>query len=231
MEKLIIDVLSDTHGWHKKCECEGGDIILHAGDASSRGTRQEMLNFFDWYGKQKYDHRIFVPGNHDWECEDEPEEMKKACEENGIILLNDSGVTVKGVKIWGSAVQPTFCDWAFNRDRGPKIQKHWDLIPKDTEVLITHGPPAGILDMTTYASGDPREGVGCDNLLKTMEKLNVRLHVFGHIHEARGITYKKETTYINAAFLDRMYYPQAKRPIRAQREVVVDGSIVYLADE
>jgi len=230
-EKIILDLLSDTHNRHTKCECEGGDIILHAGDVSGRGDVDEIITFLDWYARQDYEHIILVPGNHDFAFEEDPKGMAEECKDRGIILLNDSGVTVKGVKIWGSPVQPWFHNWAFNRQRGPEIKKHWDLIPNDTEVLITHGPPADILDMTTGIMGEPKGGVGCLDLTKKIAETKIRLHVFGHIHEGRGVTYQKEVTYVNASFLDRMYYPQAKRPIRATREVVQDGSIVYLAEE
>jgi Icc-related predicted phosphoesterase len=231
MEKLIIDLLSDTHNQHEKFECDGGDILLHAGDATLRGTEVEILTFLDWFEKQDYSHLIFVPGNHDWFAERAPQAMAEACQERNIILLNDSGVEVEGVKIWGSPVQPWFHDWAFNRERGPEIKKHWDLIPEDTEVLITHGPPAGFLDFTTYANGVPKERVGCHDLIDKVLKTHTKLHVFGHIHEARGVEYIGPTTFVNASCLDRMYYPASKRPIRATREIVQDGSVVYLAEE
>jgi Icc-related predicted phosphoesterase len=231
MGKIIIDLLSDTHNRHEHCKCDGGDIIAHAGDLSGHGETREIVSFLDWYALQPYKYKILVPGNHDFGFEEGPEECAIMCQSRGIILLNDSGVTIEGIKIWGSPVQPWFHDWAFNRRRGGEIRQHWDLVPRDTEFLITHGPPQGILDMTTYANGDPREGVGCEDLIDMIEESEIKLHVFGHIHEARGVLYKKKCTYVNAAFLDRMYYPQAKRPIRATREVVQDGSIVYLAEE
>lgn len=229
--KIIVDLLSDTHNRHNVCKCDGGDILIHAGDVSGRGNIDEINEFLDWFADQDYRHLILVPGNHDFAFEEVPNQMATECKSRGIILLNDSGVICDGIKIWGSPVQPWFHDWAFNRQRGPAIKKHWDLIPEDTEILITHGPPGGILDMTTGIMGEPRGGVGCDDLSDKIAKTKVRLHVFGHIHEARGITYQKEVTYVNASFLDRMYYPAAKRPIRATREELEDGSVVYLAEE
>ncbi|MEI6873153.1 MAG: UvrD-helicase domain-containing protein, partial [Verrucomicrobiota bacterium] len=65
-----------------------------------------------------------------------------------IARLLNSGVTIEGLKIWGSPYSPRFFDWAFNCDRGEDIAQHWRLIPDDTDILITHGPPAGILDRT-----------------------------------------------------------------------------------
>jgi Icc-related predicted phosphoesterase len=231
MSKTIVDLLSDTHNRHNKCVCKGGDIILHAGDVSGRGDVDEILTFLDWYSRQDYEHIILVPGNHDFAFEQDPRGMKEECEDRGIILLNDSGVTAKDIKIWGSPVQPWFHNWAFNRQRGAEIDKHWDLIPKDTEILITHGPPADILDMTTYADGSPRGGVGCEMLAKRIPKLQVKLHVFGHIHEGRGVTARGDCTFVNASFLDQMYYPQAKQPVRVVRETFQDGSIAYIAQE
>jgi Icc-related predicted phosphoesterase len=226
MGKLIIDLISDTHNRHDRCACEGGDILMHAGDATGHGETNEIVEFLDWFSEQDYKHLIMIPGNHDFGFEKGPTECRTMCEARGITLLNDSGVTVEGVNIWGSPVQPWFHKWAFNRHRGADIKKHWDLIPGDTEILITHGPPRGIMDMT--GNGEP---VGCDDLLVKLSETDIKLHVFGHIHEARGIQYDGQRTYVNAAFLNRMYCPQAKRPIRATREVVQDGSVVYLAEE
>lgn len=232
MGKLIVDLLSDTHNQHEKFKCDGGDVLIHSGDVSLRGTNQEIIAFLDWFEMQDYGHLILVPGNHDWAFEKDPKEMYAACKQRGISLLNDSGVIIdEGIKVWGSPVQPWFHSWAFNRYRGDEIKKHWNMIPDDTEILVTHGPPAGILDYTTYADGTAKERVGCHDLADKIAKTQVKLHVFGHIHEARGVVYDKEVTYVNASSLDRMYYPASRKPIRAIREIVQDGSVVYLAEE
>ena len=231
MGKIKIDLLSDTHNRHARCKCDGGDILIHAGDMTGRGEKNEIIEFLDWFSEQDYKELILIPGNHDFGFEKTAKECVTMCKDRGITLLNDSGVTVQGIKIWGSPVQPWFHDWAFNRKRGAEIKRHWDLIPDDTEILVTHGPPMGILDMTTFVDGSPNIPVGCQDLIDKLAKTQVKLHVFGHIHEARGVLYSGPRTYVNAAFLDRMYYPQAKRPIRATREVVQDGSVVYLAEE
>jgi|ERR1035437_95604 Icc-related predicted phosphoesterase len=231
MEKLTIDLLSDTHNQHAKFQCDGGNILIHAGDVSLRGSEVEIITFLDWYAKQDYDHLVLVPGNHDFGFERTPALFAEECQKRNIILLNDSGVDLEGIKIWGSAVQPWFHNWAFNRDRGPEIKHHWDMIPDDTELLITHGPPAGFLDVVSYVDGTPKERAGCQDLMDKILKTQVKLHVFGHIHEARGIEYLGPTTFVNASCLDRMYSPASKRPIRVTREIVQDGSICYLAEE
>jgi len=90
-------------------------------------------------------------------------------------------VIIEGVKFYGSPWQPRFFDWAFNLDRGEEIKKKWDLIPMDTDVLITHGPPYGILDLTHEG-----EKVGCEELMKAVLRVQPKIHIFGHIHEAYG---------------------------------------------
>ena len=114
--------------------------------------------------------------------------------------MNDSGITIEGLKIWGSPIQPTFYDWAFNRKRGAEINKHWKLIPPDTDILITHGPPFQILDKTTSECH-----VGCDMLLNKINQIKPKLHVFGHIHEGYGMIQKNETIFVNASSVNIRY--------------------------
>jgi Icc-related predicted phosphoesterase len=206
------DLLSDTHNKHASYKLPGGDFLLHSGDALSRGSYEEAVDFLDWYGDQDYAYRIFVPGNHDWVFEKNPELMAEECKKRGIILLNDSGIEIDGIKFWGSPVQPWFYDWAFNRQRGHEIRKHWDLIPTNTDVLITHGPPKGILDLA------PRGGnVGCLDLLLALNKTDVKLHVFGHIHASRGHMNVGDKLFVNAASLNERYQEISGVPYRLTR--------------
>lgn len=215
LEGLKIDCISDTHGKHKKIALPGGDILIHAGDVSGRGHSGEILPFLDWYAEQDYSHIILIPGNHDFGFEKEPERYVKECADRNITLLNDSGCIVEGIKIHGSPVQPWFYDWAFNRQRGADIKRHWDLIPEDTEILVTHGPPYGILD---DANGRGYVNhVGCEELYKKVVQTKVKLHIFGHIHEGAGYKYLDGKTYVNASSLDGMYMfegPGFKRIVR-----------------
>ena len=130
------------------------------------------------------------------------EVAEKYFKDSGIIYLNDSGIEIEGTKFWGSPIQPWFHDWAFNRVRGEEIKRHWDLIPMDTDVLITHGPPFGLLDMC--ANG---ERVGCKDLLETIAKIRPRVHAFGHIHEKYGIARVDKTIFVNACCLNESYVP------------------------
>jgi len=180
----------------------GGPILVHAGDVSGRGTEREIRIFLDWFHKLPYMHKILISGNHDFFFEvAKPEEVQALfAEYPGITYLNDSGVTIEGIKFWGSPITPEFHNWAFNRFEN-EIGAHWDLIPDEVDVLITHGPPHGILDKTI------REGwsVGCKHLLKKVDQIKPQVHVFGHIHEAMGQIKIGNTTFINASVVDERY--------------------------
>src|SRR5579871_6070261 len=100
MDGLKIDCISDTHTKHRKLKLPGGDILIHSGDCSYQGLLSEVTEFLDWFADQDYSHLIFVPGNHDFLFEKNPELCKKMCEDRGIILLNDSGYEADDIKIW-----------------------------------------------------------------------------------------------------------------------------------
>lgn len=217
MEPLLIDCISDTHNQHARIQLPGGDILIHSGDCSGRGTTAEIIRFLEWFQDQDYSHLILIPGNHDWAFEKDSVFMADECKRRGITLLNDSGVTIEGIKIWGSPVQPWFYDWAFNRHRGAEIKKHWDLIPSDTEILVTHGPPHMILDAVPEHGGSYRY-VGCEELYLKILQTSVKLHVFGHIHEGAGVKYDDGRTYVNASSLDGRYVFRGKGYIRVIKE-------------
>lgn len=215
---LIIEAISNTHNQHEDLELKGGDILIHSGDATGRGTLEECHKFLEWYSSllKKYNNVIFTPGNHDFWFEEYPEVSKKYAEQLGITYLNDSGVELEGLYFWGSPVTPWFCDWAFNRlpvrantyyDKrtgvtigGKSIGPHWDLIPENTDVLITHGPPHMILDYAPMG-----EHVGCEILMDKITKIKPKLHVFGHIHENSGFKSFNGTLFANASCLDGWY--------------------------
>ena len=191
--------ISDTHGKHQ-FDLPPGDVILHAGDVSSRGLKAEVEHFLNWFSNLDYQYKVFIAGNHDFFFEKaSPSEIQALIPDN-LIYLNDSGVEIEGIKIWGSPIQPWFYNWAFNRQRGDDIKKHWALIPADSDIVITHGPVFGIHDRT--ASG---QLVGCEDLLPVIQRIAPKVHLCGHIHEAYGTKQVGETLYINASILDLRY--------------------------
>lgn len=197
---MKIVTLSDTHGYHDLLALRKGDMLIHAGDVSSRGSEREIKDFLEWFSVQDYEYKIFIAGNHDFFFEHADEEMVNAIIPENIIYLNDSGICIEGLHIWGSPVTPWFFDWAFNRHRGADIKKHWELIPANTDILITHGPAYGILDRTVQGVN-----AGCEILKDAIEIIMPRVHICGHIHEGYGMKTPKETLYINASVLDVRY--------------------------
>lgn len=198
---MQIVAISDTHGKHRDLQpLPEGDVLIHAGDVSRGGTKDQVTDFLEWFAEQKHTHKIFIAGNHDFFFEEsEAKKISRIIPKN-IIYLNDSGVEINGLKFWGSPITPWFNNWAFNRNRGSEIKKHWDLIPNDTDVLITHGPPFGILDETVYG-----KRTGCEELLLRVYQVKPQYHIFGHIHEDYGNFTKGETSFVNASVLDDWY--------------------------
>lgn len=191
--------ISDTHGKHADLVLPEGDILIHAGDVSSSGTKRQVVDFLDWFEATDFAYKIFIAGNHDFFFENNNKEVA-AMIPNNIIYLNDSGISVNGIHIWGSPVQPWFYDWAFNRQRGGDIKKHWDLIPTETNVLITHGPAHQVLDQTVNL-----QRAGCQDLANKIMEIQPCIHISGHIHEGYGKVEKDGTTFINASVLDHRY--------------------------
>ena len=220
---MKIIAISDTHNRQKQIVIPQCDVLVHAGDLTMGGTLGEVTRALIWLGEQKVNGTckevVLIAGNHDWLAERDPDIFKRLCEENGLHYLNDSGVEIDGVKFWGSPVQPEFFGWAFNRARTlteaaykqiKEIRQHWDLIPDGTDVLITHGPPHKVLDLT------PRnEQVGCEELFKAVMRVKPKLNIFGHIHHSYGETVFMDTKFVNASICDEQYVP-SKKPIEVE---------------
>jgi Calcineurin-like phosphoesterase len=179
MGNLRLVVLSDTHGRHRDLEVPEADLLIHAGDFTRHGKEHEVAAFGAWLAQQPHAVKLVVPGNHDLLCQQDPERARELLP--GARLLLGEGGHFAGLSVWGSPWQPWFKDWAFNLPRGPLLAEHWATAPADLDVLITHTPPAGVLDVTWR-----RQAVGCEDLTAALSRLRPRLHVFGHIHEARG---------------------------------------------
>ena len=193
-------VISDTHCRHRSLRLPKGDVLLHAGDISYKGDKEEVKDFLQWFRQQDFTHKIFIAGNHDFFMENaRVSELDRLIPDN-IIYLNDSGVTIEGINIWGSPITPWFFNWAFNRHRGEEIQKHWNLIPADTHVLMTHGPVLEIHDVVING-----QHVGCRELLAKVKEIKPKVHVCGHIHEAYGVTQKFGVKFVNASVLNETY--------------------------
>ncbi|KAH9476112.1 putative rhamnogalacturonate lyase C [Psilocybe cubensis] len=181
--RIQVVAISDTHNHHGEVALvPDGDILIHAGDLTQSGTRTEMISALQWLADQPHPHKIFIAGNHDLGLNVPKKDLHDLLEDfPGLVYLAESSVTLtintRTVRIYGSPMTPKFGSWPFQYPRTKPEDAHWDKIPLDTDILITHGPPAHHAD----------HGNGCGALLKQLWSVRPRLHVFGHIHTARGI--------------------------------------------
>ena len=199
---MQITVISDTHGLHDRIkslnkpfinEVDGADkMIIHAGDITEDGSEAEVRDFLRWFAKLPHQYKIFIGGNHDLFLEQSSLVAIGKMIPQGIYYLNNSGLIVEGIRIWGSPVTPYFLGMAFNKKRGAEIKKVWDNLPPLTDILITHGAPAGIMD----------GGFGCEDLLERVKEIKPTYHLYGHSHGYSGVNKVEETTFINAAMVD-----------------------------
>lgn len=199
--KKQIAFISDSHNKHDEItkDLPGGWMLLCGGDISMGGSSIEILDFLNWFSNLPYEHKIFIAGNHDWLFE-KNHDIAPEFKEKGVHYLFDNVIEIEGLKIYGSPWQPRFYNWAFNVDRYEAIAEKWKLIPNDIDILITHGPPFGILDGTWNATR-----AGCEELYKKVVEIKPKIHLFGHIHYGAGIKDYNETLFINASCLGERY--------------------------
>jgi Icc-related predicted phosphoesterase len=180
-----------------------GDLLVHAGDFTKRGTLEQVADFDAFLGELPHPHKLVVAGNHDFLVERQPA-LALATLRNAIYLEHDF-VELAGLRIFGSPWQPWFHDWAINLRRGAPLRARWAEVPDELDLLITHSPPHGVLDRVWAG-----ERVGCEELRAALPRIRPRAHVFGHIHEAYGTTELEEfpgTRFVNAANCDLAYRP------------------------
>jgi Icc-related predicted phosphoesterase len=206
---MKIVCLSDTHNFNEEITVPDGDLLIHSGDATIRGTQREVEDFLAWFSSLPHRRKIFVAGNHDWLYEKENRFARLLTAKFQIKYLQDSFTEIDGLKIYGSPWQPRFYEWAFNLNRGAEMAEKWNLIPDDIDILITHGPPYGILDEVPRR--DFIENTGCEELRRRVEEIasgdKLKLHIFGHIHCGYGQTEKFGVKFVNASNCDESYQP------------------------
>ena len=235
--------LSDTHTFHGFIKLPDGrfDITIHSGDESndwnSISNEQEFFNFLEWYSNINEqspnfytNHKILIAGNHSsYIYKMGKTVITKICKDAGIIYLDKESVVLEGLKIYGDPISPKFGSWYFMAHRS-KMHKHWNLIPRDIDILVTHTPPQNILDIGIDLDNGHMLSVGCRNLRRQVEDLyKLQLHCFGHIHSKGTIENfgtktindfsKREIIFSNAACVkDREFH----------RNIVYNGNIFEL---
>lgn len=198
MPRLVL--ISDTHGYHDRLDVPEGDVLVHAGDFCTSGKEAQARAFARWFLRQPHPHKVVIAGNHD-RCLELDIALGARLFEGATYLL-DSEATVAGLRFYGSPWQPEFLSWAFNLPRGEPLRRAWAKIPRDIDVLVTHGPPFGVLDRTESGLW-----VGCEELRTAIDRARPRLHVFGHIHEGAGLHAEGGVLFANASTCTSAYEP------------------------
>lgn len=221
---LKIWFISDTHTRHAELDVPQADVVIHCGDEAN--VRKPSMNklqsasFFDWFEKLDFETKIFVPGNHSTAI---AEGLLQPKDYPSVRFLIHEKMELRGFRIFGSPYTPTFFDWAFMKDR-EELDHYWAEIPADTDILVTHGPPKGIRDVTR--SWETKEPIHVGSLKLTRHVLNricPRIHAFGHLHDEVGIqNFGTETRngiqFINCSCVD------------LQGELVNHGIVVEVGD-
>lgn len=182
--------IGDTHSYHHLLTIPDGiDIIIHSGDFSNYydvyKNEPEAKDFLNWYAALEIKHKILIAGNHDALAFHWNSKFKELCKELNIIYLENESVTIDGINIWGSPHTPQFGNWYFMKNRS-KLDKVWQTIPDDTDIVVVHGPPKGLLDLS-YDRYNTLEMCGCSALKKRLLKIQPKLCLFGHIHNNSDI--------------------------------------------
>lgn len=201
MKKIVI--ISDVHGKWNKLIIPPCDVLISCGDYSFHGEKNMIKDFHSWLDEQEANYIISVQGNHEVFVEKHFEEAKAiaidACPR--INFIEEGLVEIEGIKIWCSAITPHFHNWAYNRWPGENIEAHWRRIPDDIDILVTHGPPHGILDKTPRGNN-----AGCPSLLKRILELpKCKYHFFGHIHNDYGYKYFEGKQFYNTSICGETY--------------------------
>lgn len=183
--------VADTHMFHDELVVPAGDVFLHAGDLCRGGTMDELVVVAEWIRALPHRVKVVVAGNHDWAFVHDAERARAALGDD-VVYLQDAAATLDGVRFWGAPWQPAYNGWAFNLPRGPELAARWALIDDATDVLVTHGPPAGCGDGSTTGGRS-----GCADLRARVRAVRPKLHLFGHIHEDGGVTVLEGTTFVN----------------------------------
>jgi Icc-related predicted phosphoesterase len=200
--------LSDTHMFHRQLDVPAGDVFVNSGDLASEGTLDDYVDVFNWFDAMPHAHKVLIAGNRDSLFQHFAKLIRKRIPTT-VIYLEDSGTTINGVKFWGSPWTPGYPWMAFTYHAIEGTEPIWSSVPSDTDVLVTHGPPHGVLDLDNRG-----QHIGDRALLERVTIVRPRLHLFGHVHDQNGRTERNGITFVNAAIGDERDDPDPSGKIR-----------------
>ena len=187
---MKLTIISDTHGQHEALGHLSGDVLIHCGDFENifQQDKDIIEKLDDWFGRQNFDRILCVGGNHDHVLE----QRQHGTPFKNAEFLHDRSYEFGGLKFHGSSWVPQLHNHAFY-GKPSALKNAWANIPDDTDVLITHTPAAGILDVSSRG-----HQLGCKYLATRICDMNLKLHCFGHVHNAAGSKHVGETLFVNA---------------------------------
>jgi Icc-related predicted phosphoesterase len=185
-----------------------GDVLVIGGDVMPVHNHNRQFQA-EWFREHfiphlaslalRFEAVVWVAGNHDFALQDSPELTLGL--PDGIFSLEDSSYWHGSTHFYGSPWSGRFGNWAF-MDEEDGLAKRYALIPEDVDVLISHGPPYGLCDLT-----DGGEHVGSIALLERIAQMQPQIVITGHIHEAYGESMIGPTTIMNVSLMDSRYRP------------------------
>nr|EGQ39855.1 MAG: putative phosphoesterase, Icc family [Candidatus Nanosalinarum sp. J07AB56] len=204
IQAVEITALGDTHGRHEELPDIDTDILVFAGDLTQDGSVREAEEFNRWLGGLDVKHKVVVAGNHD-QCLIGDDAEPRGLLSNAT-YLEDEKAEIEGLSFYGmpwvpelpgplSALQKSTFVKTRN-EMSAKVQG----IPEDTDVLLTHAPPRGLMDRTFLV--DPRIPFlrsGSRELRKKVKQVNPRYHIFGHIHNQNSVCQTDGTVFANVS--------------------------------
>lgn len=218
---MKIHHISDSHSHHSLIKIEEScEMIIHSGDFSNYKdfykNEPEAKDFLRWFGNLNIKHKVLIAGNHDAFPAIAPQEFKELCLYYHINYLENESVNIEGINIYGTPLTPSFGNWYFMKARH-KLNESWKDIPENTDILVVHGPPKGILDLS-YNRDNNLEYCGCRSLRNhVLNRVKPKLCLFGHIHNTEDI--------INAGIVKLSNY----ETVFSNGSVVTDGKFGKLS--
>ena len=205
---MRVVAFSDSH--HKYAggivEVPAGDLLIFAGDACLGGSFEELIHFGNWWNRLPHRYKLLIPGNHDGIFETDPGLASSELKNTHVLI--DDAIEIEGIRIYGSPYTKEFMNWYFQLWTPEESAEKWAKIPADTQILIIHGPPYGILDSVEEVENGVSitRHCGCRELLKAIQRVKPLIACFGHIHDSGGRTTVVDgTKFINASICNEAY--------------------------
>lgn len=194
---MKLAIISDTHRCHAEYESTlisaDADLLIHAGDSDCFDERT-TFSFLSWCRKVSSSFRygsLITFGNHDAFVQENLSEIRRFLEGSNVRIVINESIEIANHRFWASPYSlPHGQNWSAFTASESDLEKLWMQIPLNTDILVTHCPAFGVLD----------NSYGSHSLAARVSRLqNLKVHIFGHIHESHGVSMNGNLTSINAA--------------------------------